>query len=445
MNAESRRVTDPLLEFYLVESLDAEARAQVEAVLAESAADRKRLQELRAESAAFLVQHPPGPLVERFEASQLRWWRSPLMLLVPVLASVVLMVLLLGSEADKAHANALEALRQQQAADAHAQEARKQLEAADAHAREALRQQQAADAHAQEARKQLEAADVHAREALRQKKNFVALLARASARPEALHKLEALDANVRDALRQKEAAEANFRDALRRSALALVASDLLAARQQLWEANKNALETCRQQGTFSPHGSRLFTASNDGTARIWRVDDQPLPLILRYGPEEDTDKDGIPNWVDTCAHEPGLENNLGCPEHEVPPVAITARQLELRDNKIHFVASLAHIQERSFVVLDWVAKVMREHPELPRLRVGVHMDTRHFADQNRQLSQQRAEEVRRYLIGKGVAAERLEAQGYGSDRPIASNATSIGRENNRRVDFSFICDSETGP
>jgi len=417
MNAESRRVTDPLLEFYLVESLDAEARAQVEAVLAESAADRKRLQELRAESAAFLVQHPPGPLVERFEASQLRWWRSPLMLLVPVLASVVLMVLLLGSEADKAHANALEALRQQQAADAHAQEARKQLEAADAHAREALRQ----------------------------KKNFVALLARASARPEALHKLEALDANVRDALRQKEAAEANFRDALRRSALALVASDLLAARQQLWEANKNALETCRQQGTFSPHGSRLFTASNDGTARIWRVDDQPLPLILRYGPEEDTDKDGIPNWVDTCAHEPGLENNLGCPEHEVPPVAITARQLELRDNKIHFVASLAHIQERSFVVLDWVAKVMREHPELPRLRVGVHMDTRHFADQNRQLSQQRAEEVRRYLIGKGVAAERLEAQGYGSDRPIASNATSIGRENNRRVDFSFICDSETGP
>ena len=417
MNTESRRVTEPLLEFYLMDSLDAEARAQVEAVLAESAADRKRLQELRAESAAFLVQHPPGPLVERFEASQLRWWRSPLMLLVPVLASVVLMVLLLGSEADKAHANALEALRQQQAADAHAQEARKQLEAADAHAREALRQ----------------------------KKNFVALLARASARPEALHKLEALDANVRDALRQKEAAEANFRDALRRSALVLVASDLLAARQQLWEANKNALETCRQQGTFSPHGSRLFTASNDGTARIWRVDDQPLPLILRYGPEEDTDKDGIPNWVDTCAHEPGLENNLGCPEHEVPPVAITARQLELRDNKIHFDASMAHIQERSFVVLDWVAKVMREHPEFPRLRVGVHMDTRHFADQNRQLSQQRAEEVRRYLIGKGVAAERLEAQGYGSDRPIASNATSIGRENNRRVDFSFICDSETGP
>ncbi len=170
--------------------------------------------------------------------------------------------------------------------------------------------------------------------------------------------------------------------------------------------------------------------------------DEPGPVERKGCPEEDADKDGVPNRVDTCANEPGVEANLGCPEHEMPLVAITPRQLDLRGGKVYFDASVARIQQRSFVVLDWVAKVMREHPEIPRVVVGAHTDDRGFADQNRRLSQQRAEEVRRYLIGKGVAAGRLDARGYGPDRPIDSNATSIGRENNRRVDFMIIRDGD---
>jgi hypothetical protein len=101
MNAGPRRVTEPLLECYLVDSLDAEARAQVEAVLAESEADRARLAELRAESAAFLVQHSPGPLVQRFESSQRRWWRKPQVLFaleMAVAAAVALLVFVPGKE-----------------------------------------------------------------------------------------------------------------------------------------------------------------------------------------------------------------------------------------------------------------------------------------------------------------------------------------------------------
>jgi hypothetical protein len=97
MSTGPRRITEPELEFYLVGALDAEARARVEAVLAESEADRARLEELRAESAAFLVQHPPGPLVERFEVSQRRWRRGLMAAqLTPVLAmaaAVMLVVL----------------------------------------------------------------------------------------------------------------------------------------------------------------------------------------------------------------------------------------------------------------------------------------------------------------------------------------------------------------
>ncbi|HEX5745917.1 MAG TPA: OmpA family protein [Archangium sp.] len=171
--------------------------------------------------------------------------------------------------------------------------------------------------------------------------------------------------------------------------------------------------------------------------------DEPGPIERKGCPEDDSDKDSVPNRVDSCVNQPGPESNLGCPEHETPLVSITARQLELR-GKVYFEASQARIQQRSFSVLDWVARVMSEHPELPRVVVGAHTDDRGLGDENQRLSQRRAEEVRRYLIGKGVAAERLDARGYGSDRPIDSNATSVGRENNRRVDFFIIRDSEAG-
>jgi OOP family OmpA-OmpF porin len=169
---------------------------------------------------------------------------------------------------------------------------------------------------------------------------------------------------------------------------------------------------------------------------------EPGPSERQGCPEEDGDKDGVPNRVDSCSNEPGVEINLGCPQHEMPLVSIMPRQIELR-GRVVFEASQARIQQRSFEVLDWVAKVIREHPEILRVVVGAHTDDRGFAEQNRILTQQRAESVVRYLIGKGVPAERLAAKGYGSERPIDSNATSVGRENNRRVEFLIIRDGNT--
>lgn len=101
MSTGPRRISEPMLEGYLVGALDARARAEVEAVLAESEADRARLEELRAESAAFLIQHPPGPLVARFEASQRRGWRGRMVLLLtPLLAvaAAVTLVVLVPTE-----------------------------------------------------------------------------------------------------------------------------------------------------------------------------------------------------------------------------------------------------------------------------------------------------------------------------------------------------------
>lgn len=210
-------------------------------------------------------------------------------------------------------------------------------------------------------------------------------------------------------------------------------------RDQDEDGVEDEVDSCPvERGPVDNRGCPLKDRDNDGIDNDQDLCPDAHGLPQRQGcPEDDSDKDGVPNRLDSCAREPGLESNQGCPAHEEPLVVITPEELELR-GKVFFEMAQARIQPRSFALLDWVAKVLREHPELPRVVVGGHTDDRGFADQLRQLSRQRAEAVLRYLIDKGVPAERIEARGYGPDRPIDSNATSIGRENNRRVDFQLI-------
>jgi len=82
-----------------------------------------------------------------------------------------------------------------------------------------------------------------------------------------------------------------------------------------------------------------------------------------------------------------------------------------------------------------MAESLREWPEV-KLEISGHTDNMGKADYNRDLSRQRAETVRMYMINKGVAEDRLTAVGYGPDKPIADNKTANGRAQNRRVEVS---------
>ncbi len=164
---------------------------------------------------------------------------------------------------------------------------------------------------------------------------------------------------------------------------------------------------------------------------------EPGPPERNGCPESDSDQDGVPNRVDSCANEPGDAKNLGCPLHVLPLVELRPDRLVVM-GKVFFEPAQARVQSRSYEVLDWVAKVINEHPEIPSVVVGAHTDDRGFPDANRRLSQGRAEAVRQYLITKGVEPSRLQSVGFGQDRPIDSNATSNGRENNRRVEFLLV-------
>ncbi len=66
-----------------------------------------------------------------------------------------------------------------------------------------------------------------------------------------------------------------------------------------------------------------------------------------------------------------------------------------------------------------------------------YTDSRGSDSYNRDLSQRRAESVRAFLIGEGVPADRIRAEGQGEMNPIANNGTAEGRAENRRVEISL--------
>jgi len=117
-------------------------------------------------------------------------------------------------------------------------------------------------------------------------------------------------------------------------------------------------------------------------------------------------------------------------------VVLTASNIAILD-KVQFDTGKASLLSASFSLLDEVAKVMKDNPQITLVQVEGHTDSTGSADFNRTLSQQRAESVVKYLTGKGVKAARFEAKGFGPDRPIADNTTDAGREANRRVEFNI--------
>jgi len=85
--------------------------------------------------------------------------------------------------------------------------------------------------------------------------------------------------------------------------------------------------------------------------------------------------------------------------------------------------------------LTEVANALAQQDPNSKIVVEGHTDSQGNATYNQELSQRRAESVRSFLIEKGVAADRISAQGFGLSRPIADNASPEGRANNRRVEI----------
>jgi outer membrane protein OmpA-like peptidoglycan-associated protein len=148
-------------------------------------------------------------------------------------------------------------------------------------------------------------------------------------------------------------------------------------------------------------------------------------------PDPDNDKDGIPDTADKCPNEPGVAPD-GCPR-KYKLVTVTETKIELKQT-VYFETRRAQIKRASFALLNDVAQALKDNPKI-HLEIQGHTDSQGSDAVNFKLSQRRAEAVRLYLIKKGVTSDRMIAQGYGENVPIADNRTSDGRAQNRRVEF----------
>ncbi len=178
---------------------------------------------------------------------------------------------------------------------------------------------------------------------------------------------------------------------------------------------------------------------NDGDGVLDTADrcvSEPGVVAEQGCPVRDRDSDTVADPADNCPDEPGRVEFQGC--REAQRVTITEGSLRIIE-EVFFKTNAADILPRSFPLLENVAAVLRAHPEITRVLVEGHTDARGRRERNITLSQRRAESVVRFLVDRGrVEASRLEAHGYGPDRPRVQNAsTAAEHAQNRRVEFNI--------
>jgi outer membrane protein OmpA-like peptidoglycan-associated protein len=107
----------------------------------------------------------------------------------------------------------------------------------------------------------------------------------------------------------------------------------------------------------------------------------------------------------------------------------------LKDRQIRFRTSKADISPESASLLDELAKAAKQCPDAGTIAVQGHTDSVGAAASNKVLSQARADAVVAALATRGVNKDILRAEGFGPDKPVATNDTAEGRALNRRIEF----------
>jgi len=146
----------------------------------------------------------------------------------------------------------------------------------------------------------------------------------------------------------------------------------------------------------------------------------------------DTDNDGVNDEEDKCPSVAGLASNSGCPEIEKKVI----ERINYAAKSIQFATGSAKILPASFKSLDEVVAIMKSDNTL-MIDIEGHSDNVGDVEVNKKLSGDRAESVKAYFISKGITADRIQAAGFGSEKPVADNNTAAGRAKNRRTEMKI--------
>ncbi len=156
-----------------------------------------------------------------------------------------------------------------------------------------------------------------------------------------------------------------------------------------------------------------------------------------HGCPPDTDGDGIRDDKDACPNEKGKPDEdpkkNGCPG----AVRVDDKEIYILQ-QVQFDTAKSTIRKESDALLDEVAGVFKDHPEITLVEIQGHTDSRGSKALNTRLSQGRAEAVKKALVQRGIDEKRLTAKGYGPEKPVAPNDTDENMQKNRRVQFVIM-------
>ena len=152
-------------------------------------------------------------------------------------------------------------------------------------------------------------------------------------------------------------------------------------------------------------------------------------------PDRDRDKDGVPNDADACPDDRGAPDidprRNGCPKAFLRGSRIEIlEQVDFKPGSVEIVAT-----PENEALLTAVLSVVLKLTEGRKVRIEGHTDDRGDPATNRKLSGARAASVAKWLVEHGIDRARVSSEGFGPDRPVATNQTEAGRAENRRLEF----------
>ena len=156
---------------------------------------------------------------------------------------------------------------------------------------------------------------------------------------------------------------------------------------------------------------------------------------------------GVGDAIEACiAAIPGIRvvnNNLQIVVVEQPPEPEVTREPPKPDLGnlvqgivVEFPTDGAYLTAQERPEANEIVAILKANPG--RVQIAGHADSRYTSEYNLELSRRRAEAVKKYLVSKGLDADRFEVVWFGETKPIASNDTAAGQQKNRRTEFHAL-------